>query len=163
MPQHRKLPILIRIATLACLALAAVTAAAQTQAKAPAPVDVFGYYFLEGDLPAWAREIDQVHLSTVDFRQGRLVDVPLWGLVRMKGKRRPDYRIPSARLEGRRLSFTTQAVGGVSCAFEGEFTRLGNFPADPPQDIVLQGRLQRLKGGRTVDEMPARFRYEPGG
>jgi hypothetical protein len=140
----------------------AVLAAQEAACAPPDPADVFGYYFLQGPLAPWAAEIDAMHLSTVDMRNGALVTVPLWGLIRLKDMRRPDYRIPAARLDGRRLSFRTREVEGVAFAFDGEFVRLGNFPLDPPQGIVLQGRLRRLQEGRVVGEQDARFRYEPG-
>jgi hypothetical protein len=133
---------------------------------APAAVtDPFGYYLFEDPdaLPAWARSIDHLHLSTVDLQGEEMVTVPLWGHLRMKeeaGGR--DHRLEPVRLEGQKLSFATQEIDGVSFAFEGDFLVSGELPIQAPQGVVLRGHLRRLDRGRPAGEMDARFTYTPG-
>jgi hypothetical protein len=140
-------------------------AASPTPAPVASVTDPFGYYLFEDAdaLPAWARSIDHLHLSTVDLQGEEMVTVPLWGHLRMKeeaGGR--DHRLEPVRLDGQALSFTTQEIDGVSYAFEGDFLVSGELPAQAPQGVVLRGRLRRLDKGRPAGEMDARFIYTPG-
>src|SRR5436309_8735721 len=54
-------------------------------------VDLFGYYSIV-DPPSWCANIDVLHLSTITFRGGTLVRVPLWGFIRLKGRPIVDYQ-----------------------------------------------------------------------
>lgn len=135
-------------------------------AAAPARTDLFGYYFFDGDAPAGFRDIDHLHLSTIDEKDGKIVEVPLHGFLRMraKGKALPlDHHLADLKLDGPRLSFHTKPVGGVSYSFTGAFRQLGNFPENPPDGVVLEGHLIKKKGDAKAAEADVRFRYEAGG
>lgn len=140
-------------------------AASPTPVAGAAVTDPFGYYLFEDPeaLPDWARGIDHLHLSNFDMRGEEMVTVPLYGHLRMKeetGGR--DFRLEPVRLEGQKLSFTTQEIDGVSYDFDGDFLVSGELPAQAPQGVVLRGRLRRLERGRPAGEMDARFLYTPG-
>lgn len=147
----------------------------QTAPAAPAPAseqaadfDPFGYYLLESDvpLPDWALTIDHLHLSTIEMQGDQIVSAPLHGLIRSKGaaEGRPgdDYRIANLVLNRQRLTFTTEEVDGISFEFAGQFLQTGNFPENPPQGLVLAGKLRHLQKGEVSGEMNVSFRYEPG-
>jgi hypothetical protein len=148
------------------LALAlAVIGTAGTAGAAPA-VDLFGYYFLDGAAPAGFQDIDHLHLSTIDEKDGQIVTVPLHGFIRMKaeGKAKPiDHVLVDLKLDGKKLSFSTKPQGIVSYRFAGTFTKLGNFPEDPPQGVILQGHLIKMQGEQKAAEAEVRFAYEAGG
>ncbi|MES1211118.1 MAG: hypothetical protein ABUL63_02160, partial [Acidobacteriota bacterium] len=73
-------------------------------------VDLFGYYMFEGDAPAGFKDIDHLHLSTVDEKNGEMVTVPLYGFIRMK---EVDLHLVDLKLDGKKLSFATKPEGGV--------------------------------------------------
>lgn len=143
----------------------AQAAPAPPAAAAPEPTppsDPFGYYFLapETPQPAWAKEIDHLHLSTIDMKGEEIVTVPLWGLIRpTKGE---DFRLVDVRQEGARLTFSTREVDGISYDFDGRFHASGNFPENPPEGAVLRGKLRRRQAGQATGEMDAVFVYSPG-
>lgn len=146
----------------------AAPAPVETPAPAPAasqasgPSDPFGYYFLNADKPkpAWAEQIDHLHLSTIDMKGDEMVTVPLYGFIRPKTG--DDYPLISPRIEGDHLTFTTQDVNGITFAFDGRFLASGNFPEAPPQGVVLTGKLRHLQKGQETGEMDAEFTYDPG-
>jgi len=139
--------------------------AASAPAAPPAagPSDPFGYYFLDTakPLPAWAKKIDHLHLSTIDMKGDQMVTVPLWGFIRPKAGN--DYRLVSPKIDGAHLTFTTKEIKGVSFDFDGRFLASGSFPETPPEGVVLTGRLRQRQGGKVVGEMKAGFLYSPGG
>src|SRR3712207_1389289 len=141
-PQVRFPSAAILILLLGCGGEAPPSKPAPQSSPAPAPAaaaavtDPFGYYLFEDPeaLPAWARSIDHLHLSNVDMQGEEMVTVPLWGHLRMKeeaGGR--DHRLEPLRLEGRKLTFATQEIDGVSYAFEGDFLVSGELPTQAPQ------------------------------
>src|SRR5438093_2688119 len=69
---------------LLCLSLTISSAAAARRPK----VDVFGYYSLAGRVPPALGGIDHLHLSTIRIRHGKVVNVPLWGFIRLKARGR---------------------------------------------------------------------------
>jgi hypothetical protein len=141
---------------------------APTPTPAPEPAaaavtDPFGYYFLDGDLPDWARGIDHLHLSTFDMKGDEMVTVPLYGFIRMKEDAGgADYKLVDPRIEGLHLTFTTQEIGGVSFAFEGDFQQPGEMPVVVPQGVALKGTLRRLEKGAPAGELNASFTYSAG-
>jgi hypothetical protein len=149
-----------RAAFLLLLLLAPSVSAATSAGEGPS--DPFGYYFLDSDkpLPAWAKALDHLHLSTFDMKGDQMVTVPLYGLIRPKSG--DDYRLVNPKQEGARLTFTTQEVKGVSFDFDGRFLKGGNFPETPPEGVVLKGKLRRLQGGQVEGEMNAEFLYTAG-
>ncbi len=138
-------------------------------AGAPVKVEVFGYYYLpEGKAPKGFQEISELHLSTFD-KDGKELAVPLYGWIRLKpkvvkGKQvAVDFPLVAPTRKERSLTFTTKEVGGVSYRFTGDFTRLGNFPEERPEDeVLLKGRLTKLQGGKVVAESDVGFHYTGG-
>jgi hypothetical protein len=143
---------------------------APTPSSAPAPApaaaavtDPFGYYFLDGELPDWARGIDHLHLSTFDMKGDEMVTVPLYGFIRMKEDAGgADFKLVEPRIEGLHLTFTTQEIGGVSFAFEGDFQQPGEMPVVVPQGVAIKGTLRRLEKGSPAGELNASFTYSAG-
>lgn len=125
-----------------------------------AKVDVFGYYFPQGKLPAAFAEIDHLHLSTID---ANAKPAPLNGFIRPKRRAAKDYNLVSPKLEGKNLTFTTRAIGGVSYSFDGAFVKLGDFPTDRPEgEVILKGHLIKMKNGNKVAEADVSFTYTGG-
>lgn len=135
---------------------------------APAPkVDLFGYYYLgEQEAPKGFKDVDHLHLSTIDFKNEEIVTVPLHGFIRMKAQGKElavDFPLVSPALKGKAFTFTTKAVDGASYRFAGKFLKLGNFPEERPEgEVVLTGRLTKLKGGKSVAEADVKFHYTGG-
>ncbi len=146
------------------------TAPEPAPAAAPAPAvsavtDPFGYYILDDTTPLadWAKPIDHLHLSTFDMKGDEMVTVPLYGFIRMKPDAGgTDFKLVSPRIEGLHLTFTTEAIKGVSYAFEGDFQQPGEMPVVVPQGIALQGTLRRIENGSPAGEMAASFLYSAG-
>jgi hypothetical protein len=123
-------------------------------------VDVFGYYSPQGKLPAAFAEIDHLHLSTIDSRGN---SAPLSGFIRPKRKAAQDYRLVQPKLEGKKLTFKTRAVRGISYSFDGTFTKLGNFPVERPEgEVLLNGHLIKMRKGKKVAETDVSFTYSGG-
>jgi hypothetical protein len=141
---------------------------ARASAPKPAPAavtDPFGYYLLDEAeaLPDWARGIDHLHLSTFDMKGDEMLTVPLYGFIRMKEDAGgADYKLVDPRIEGLHLTFTTQEIGGVSFAFEGDFQQPGEMPVVVPQGVALKGTLRRLEKGAPAGELNASFLYSAG-
>ncbi|MES1245087.1 MAG: hypothetical protein ABUT39_26015 [Acidobacteriota bacterium] len=132
---------------------------------AAAVTDPFGYYFLDeaAGLPDWARAIDHLHLSTFNMKDGEEVTVPLYGFIRMKEDAGgADAKLIEPRIEGLHLTFTTEEIGGVSFAFEGDFQQPGIMPIVVPQGVALKGTLRRLEKGAPAGELNASFLYSAG-
>jgi hypothetical protein len=138
--------------------------ATSTEATATTVVaqDVTGGYFAMVELPAEFAELDHLLLATIDENAN---PAPLNGFLRPKDPDAKDYRLDRPKLEGKRLTFRTEAVAGVQYEFQGVFEVLGNFAANPPayETAVLTGTLTKLREGRSVASTPVRFRYEAGG
>jgi hypothetical protein len=141
---------------------------ADLAAPTPAPkVDLFGYYYLhEEEAPKGFRNIDHLHLSTIDMKGDEMVEVPLHGWIRLKAMGSSpivDFPLIAPTLEDKAFTFTTKAVGGISYRFAGSFVKLGNFPEDRPEDeVVLKGHLIRLQEGKPAAEADVGFRYTGG-
>ena len=119
--------------------------------------DIFGYYFISGKVPKAFADINHIHLAGNYGKQQK----PLfYGLVRLKNGK--DFPILSVTLNGKKVSFITKTVGGVHYYFNGTFTRLSDFPSNPPQGIILQGKLSKLKNNKKFADTNVKFRYEAG-
>lgn len=129
-----------------------VNVSAQTNA------DIFGYYFIEKAPRAFA-DISEIHLAG---NYGAEQKPPFHGLIRLKSKAAKDFHLNKPMLEGKNLTFTTKAVNGISYHFTGVFAKLDNFPENPPQGMILQGKLTKLKGKTKLSVADVKFRYEPG-
>jgi hypothetical protein len=158
----------LAFAMLSFAALLATPVGAGPAAPKPAPkVDVFGYYYFhQGEAPKGFQDIDHLNLSTFDMVGDKMVDVPLYGAIRLKARGKEpavDFQLIAPVLKAKALSFTTQEVGGISYRFAGNFVKLGNFPEERPEDVViLKGHLTKLQGGKPVAESDVGFRYTGG-
>lgn len=141
---------------------APAAAAAPTASTVAGPSDPFGYYILDAakPQPAWAADIDHLHLSTFDMKGDEMVTVPLYGFIRPKSG--DDYKLVNPVIDGAHLTFSTQEVAGVSYDFDGQFLASGSFPETPPQGVVLKGKLRQRQGGKMSGETDAEFLYEAG-
>ena len=126
-----------------------------TSVKAQADNDIFGYYFIQGRVPAAFADIGEIHLAG-DY--GAQQNPPVHGLIRpKKGK---DFPVNKPVLNGKNISFTTKTVGGVSYQFEGAFVKFPNNAAR--RETVLQGVLRKFRGKTKIAEASVKFRYEAG-
>jgi hypothetical protein len=141
----------------------------QTEAKPADPRvepatsgDVTGSYTALGTLPAPFAELDHLLLANIDENAK---PAPLNGFLRPKDMKKQDYKLVDPKLDGKKLTFTTIAVDGVSYRFDGAFEKLDSFAVNPPpQDVsILGGTLSRLKEGKVEAETPVNFAYTPGG
>lgn len=133
------------------LVLSAVPAFAQK-------TDIFGYYFIEKPSKAFA-DISEINLAGDEG----LNDKPVfYGLIRMTRKAAKDFILNKPEMDGKNITFTTKAVAGVNYQFSGAFTKLDDFPANPPEGVILQGTLTKLKGKTKLAEAKVKFTYSPG-
>jgi hypothetical protein len=72
------------------------------------------------------------------------------------------YEFASASLEGERLTFTTQQVGGVSYSFDGRFLGAPPFGGGKTA-AVARGTVRKYRGGRQEAEGEMSFYYDEGG
>ncbi|HEX8772946.1 MAG TPA: hypothetical protein VF735_05025 [Pyrinomonadaceae bacterium] len=70
----------------------------------------------------------------------------------------------SPKLNGKELTFTTTAVDGISYSFTGTFEKLHDFAVNPPpsDEVILKGKLARLRDGKVVIETDVNFTYSAG-
>jgi len=124
--------------------------------------DVTGAYFVKGSLPADFSEIEHLSLATIDENGNA---APLNGFIRPKRRSAEDYKLVNPKLDGKNLSFTTAAVGGVSYSFNGTFVKLDDFSANPPDpdEVILRGKLTKMVDGNVVKEADVEFTYSTGG
>jgi len=120
--------------------------------------DFFGYYFIE-KAPKGFSDISEIHLAG-DY--GESQTPPFYGLIRMKKKAAKDFQLNKPTINGKNISFTTKAVAGVSYQFSGTFTKLDNFPTNPPDGVVLKGTLTKMKGKTKLAASKVNFTYSPG-
>lgn len=142
--------------------VAAPAVVAEPSGASAASHDVTGGYFAMAPVPAEFADLDHLSLATIDENAA---PAPLNGFLRPKEASRADYVLENPRIEGLSLTFTTSRVDGIHYEFSGEFSVLGNFPADPPdpEAAVLAGTLTRLRDGKILSSTPVRFQYSAGG
>jgi hypothetical protein len=130
---------------------------ASTTAKAQNGNDIFGYYTIDGKVPAAFADISEIHLAG---SYGAEQKPPVHGLIRLKKKTAKDFAVNKPTLNGKNISFTTKAVGGISYEFTGTFVK---FPNNEQQEgIILRGVLRKFKGKTKIAEANVGFTYEAG-
>lgn len=136
--------------------------ATEPAATTAASHDVTGGYFAMAELPGEFAELDHLLLATIDENAN---PAPLNGFLRPKDPDAKDYRLDRPTLEGKRLTFRTEAVAGVHYEFQGAFEVLDTFAANPPdyETAALTGTLTKFREGKSIASTPVRFRYEAGG
>jgi hypothetical protein len=124
--------------------------------------DVTGPYFATTPLRGEFAELEHLLLATIDENGD---PAPLNGFLRPKKASAKDYVLVHPALTGRKLTFTTTTVGGVSYAFSGTFMRLDNFAANPPpfDEALLSGTLTKMRAGTVIATTPVSFSYQAGG
>lgn len=128
---------------------------AAAAAKAQTGNDTFGYYSIDGKVPAAFADIDVIHLAGSYGAQRK---PPVHGMIRPKKGR--DFPLLKPALSGKNISFTTQAVGGISYKFTGTFVK---FPNNEQQaGVILRGVLQKFKGKTKIAGASVRFTYDAG-
>ncbi|HEX8734519.1 MAG TPA: hypothetical protein VF721_04300 [Pyrinomonadaceae bacterium] len=140
-----------------CLALLFIGYAA-TVAKAQTENDIFGYYTIQGKAPVGFTDISEIHLAG-DY--GAQQKPPVHGLIRLKNKTAKDFAINKPTLNGKNITFTTKAVGGISYQFTGTFVKFPNNEAQ--EGTVLRGILRKFKGKTKIAEANLKFSYSAGG
>jgi len=125
--------------------------------------DVFGYFLISGKAPKDFADIDVINLGG-SGEYGAGANPPYYGMIRLKNKKKADFKLLKPTLEGKNLSFKTEAVGGISYEFVGVLTRT-DFGSDlqlAQGEKVLIGTLKKLKGGKTIAESKVGFTWELG-
>ncbi len=145
MKKHKFLFLLILVGLLAMPAFAQET-------------DIFGYYFIVKPTKPFV-DISEIHLAG---NYGAEQNPPMHGLIRLKNKNAKDFQLNKPTMDGKNITFTTKAVSGVSYQFTGTFTKLDNFPTNPPEGVVLQGTLTKMKGKTKLAQAKVNFTYSPG-
>ena len=149
--------ILLFAAVIALIFAASFPATAQAKKNGK---DIFGYFYFKGKTEKDFANIREIHLAG-DF--GAKEKPPFYGLIRLKAQRAKDFQILKPTGTGKNISFTTTAVSGVSYKFTGVFTRLDLEQKQIPEgEVVLKGKLTKLKNGRQIAEQDASFTYFPG-
>ncbi|MEP7219976.1 MAG: hypothetical protein ABI876_13720 [Bacteroidota bacterium] len=124
-------------------------------------VDLSGAYFPVDKFTGEFSELDFLALATIDENAK---PAPLNGFLRPKKQSAKDYHLVAPKVSGSDLTFTTEAISGISYSFAGTFTKLGDFSANPPgTDPILKGTLKKMKDGAMVAETPVMFSYSEGG
>ncbi len=122
-------------------------------------VDIFGYYTIVKPTKDFT-DISEIHLSgdaAVNEKP------PFYGLIRLKKKSAKDFRLLKPTLTRKHLIFTTKDVNGIYYKFNGDFTKLGNFPIlNPNGEVILKGRLTKYRGKKKIASANVKFSYEAG-
>jgi hypothetical protein len=101
-----------------------------------------------------------IYLETKDFdRRGKSVSIrPKGGLETWKPQ---VFEMRKIFFDGRRWSFETVSVGGVSYKFNGKFIKIKRYPDGRMDDQeVLKGRLIKLADGRRTATADLIFSFQ---
>lgn len=122
-------------------------------------VDIFGYYSIVEKYKDFA-DISEINLAGSEADKEK---PPFYGLIRMNKKSAPDYRLLKPTLDGKKLTFKTKTVNNVHYEFDGEFTRLANFPDTRPEaEVLLKGTLTKYRGKIIAAKKVVSFSYSAG-
>jgi hypothetical protein len=126
---------------------------------AQSKTDTFGYYTIEKSTKDFS-DISEIHLAG---EYGANEKPPMYGLIRMKARKAKDYVLNKPVSDGKKITFTTRAVNGISYSFSGTFVRLGNFPEERPEgEVLLKGTLTKMKGKTKLASGTFSFSYSAG-
>ena len=123
--------------------------------------DVFGFFMISGKAPKEFADIDHINLGG-SGEYGAGANPPYYGQIRLKDKKKTDFKLLKPTLEGKNLSFKTEAVNGVSYEFVGTLTQTDfSTPETQPQaeEKVLSGTLRKLKAGKMIAESKVEFTW----
>lgn len=122
-------------------------------------VDIFGYYNIVKPTKDFI-DISEIHLSG-NF--GENENPPFYGLIRLRKRGNEDFRLLTPTLTGKNLKFTTTKINGIYYKFDGNFTKLGNFPIlNPWREIILTGNLTKYKGKIKIALAKVKLAYDAG-
>lgn len=145
----------INLLFLLLLLFSASTVFSQEKSK----VDIFGYYTIVKPTKAFT-DISEIHLAG---DQSLYQKPPFFGLIRLKKKNAKDFTLQKPVQTGKNLKFTTKEVGGIYYKFDGDFTKLGDFPTlQPNGEVLLIGKLTKYRGKTKIAESKVRLSYEAG-
>lgn len=122
--------------------------------------DVFGYFFISGKVPKAFADIDHINLGG-SGEYGAQANPPFYGQIRLKDRKRTDFKLLKPVLEGRNLSFKTETVRGVSYSFSGVLTTtdFGSDQQPAADEKVLSGTLKKMKAGKVIAESKLEFTW----
>lgn len=125
--------------------------------------DVFGYFFISGKAPKDFADIDHLNLGG-SGEYGAGANPPYYGQIRLKDKKKADFKLLKPMLEDKNLNFKTETVNGVSYEFTGTLTRIDFAGDSQPKanEKVLSGTLKKIKAGKTIAESKIEFTWELG-
>ena len=123
----------------------------------------YGYFRPAGRMPKPFADVAELHLSGAG-EYGAQATPPYFGVLETKGSAAKEFRLRERTISGRELRFSTEAISGISYSFEGTFARLdfhgGGVPID---EVMLSGRLTKLRDGKQVASAQIGFAFEAGG
>jgi hypothetical protein len=141
------------------LFVALVSLAFVLPAAAQKKVDVFGYYTIVSATDDFF-DISEIHLAGT---YGAQQTPKVYGLIRMRDQSAKDFDLLKPTMVGKRITFTTKTVGGVHYAFDGTFTKLGDFPVTRPEgQTLLRGTLSKYRGKKKIASGTFNFIYSAG-
>jgi hypothetical protein len=128
-------------------------------AVAQKKVDVFGYYTIVS-ATADFRDISEIHLAG---NYGAQQTPKVYGLIRLRDQSAKDFDLLKPTMVGKKITFLTKTVGGVHYAFDGTFTKLGDFPLTRPEgQTILRGTLSKFRGKKKIASGTFNFIYSAG-
>ena len=123
--------------------------------------DVFGYFIISGKAPKDFTDIDHLNLGG-SGEYGAGANPPYYGQIRMKDKKKTDFKLLKPTMTGKNLSFKTEAVNGINYEFTGTLTQTDfSTPESQPQadEKVLSGTLRKMKAGKLIAESKVEFTW----
>lgn len=122
--------------------------------------DIYGFFIIKGTAPVGFRDIDHLNLGG-SGEYGAGATPPYYGQIRLNTRAKTDFKLNKPGLNGKQFSFTTRAVRGVSYAFEGTLTRTDfDAPEQPASDeVVLRGKLKKMKAGKVIAQADVEFNW----
>ena len=117
--------------------------------------NIQGFYTPNGNIPTEFKTIDYLEL-----RNGR-DEISAYGVIKLKG-RGGNYYLLKPTLKDKDIRVKTKTFKGISYEFNGTFTRLdmGATEMEPDsKEIVLTGKLRKLKAGKVIAETDVKYTY----
>jgi|SRR5215831_160589 len=139
-----------------------VAVCAQPSVSHANTIDASGTFSIHGKPPQAFANIEVLEIGG-DDEYGWKANPPFYGFIRLNNKAQTDYKLLKPTIDGKNISFTTKAVGGVNYQFEGSFTQLDFAAKDLRNQVVLSGTLKKLVSGNVAAEAKLDFDYTPGG
>ena len=108
------------------------------------------------------REITRVQLSGAGEYGVQAKPKAYYGTIETKGG--ATFVVAERQITGRKITFATEAVRGVSYKFSGTLARTDFHDGGVPMnEVMLSGRMTKLKNGKEVAVGDVAFFFEAGG